>query len=92
MIMRSFTPFDPENVLKGAELRIFLESEEAVQPVAELLGRHRGGRGVVTLSIANPEMDREVLVTLPEKHRVTPQLQGAIKSLPGVAQAIVFYL
>ena len=77
MIMRSFTPFDPENVLKGAELRIFLESEEAVQSVSELLGRHKGGRGVVTLSVASPDDDREVLITLADTHKVTPQLQGA---------------
>ncbi|HXV74014.1 MAG TPA: DNA polymerase III subunit alpha, partial [Sphingomonadales bacterium] len=91
LIVRGFELFDPERLARNAELTISLAGEEAVETIKGLLEKHKGGRGVVTVSILAREEEREVQIRLPERVRITPALQGAIKSFPGVSDARVTY-
>ncbi|UFN50834.1 DNA polymerase III subunit alpha [Roseomonas sp. OT10] len=65
------------------ELRVVIEAQEAIRPVAELLQRE--GRGKATV-IMVPRLDgqREVEIAIPGSWNVSPRLAQAIKALPGV--------
>lgn len=91
LIVRGFELFDPERLAQNAEMRISVESAEALETVKSLLEKHQGGRGKVFLSIIAGEVEREVQIRLSEPFKVTPALQGAIKSFPGVTDARVTY-
>ncbi len=69
----------------AAELRIWIQREEALLPVRTILGRERGGRGkVVLLPCLDEAQDLEV--SLPEPYMVTPRLAQALKLVAGVAR------
>ena len=67
----------------AAGMKIFLETQE---PLAILKSRlAEKGRGLVSLVLMG-EGGREVELKLPGGYRVTPQIRGAIKSVPGVVE------
>ena len=65
------------------ELRVVIEAQEAIRPVAELLQREGKGKATV---IMVPRLDgqREVEIAIPGAWNVSPRLAQAIKALPGV--------
>ena len=91
LIVRDFELFDPERLARNAELMVSVEGEEALDAIKGVLEKHKGGRGIVTLSILAQDEEREVQIRLSEPFKVTPALQGAIKSFPGVTDARVTY-
>ncbi len=68
-------------------LRIHLHCDTALNS----LGRHlpQGGEGRVILVLTMVEHAREVELHLEGHYDVTPQLAGAIRALPGVADAVL---
>ena len=69
----------------SAEMRIWLDRAEALEPIRAILGRERGGRGrVVLLPCLDETQDLEV--ALPEPYMVTPRLAQALKLVAGVAR------
>ena len=69
-------------------MRLWLEEAEAIASLASVLDRFRneGGRpGEIELRLIAPDLPGEVVVDLPGQWPVTPQIKGALKSLPGVA-------
>jgi DNA polymerase-3 subunit alpha len=71
----------------GAGLRIFLSSAPAASQVARILADHgqgEGRRSLVELMLQAPDLEGEVALALPEPQRITPQIRGAIKHVPGV--------
>ncbi len=91
LIVRGFELFDPERLVRNAELMVSIEAESALNSIKGVLEKHKGGRGIVTFSILAHDEEREVQIRLSETFRVTPELQGAIKSFPGVSDARVTY-
>ncbi|MEM6637929.1 MAG: DNA polymerase III subunit alpha [Pseudomonadota bacterium] len=91
LLAKSVAPID-EAVAEagGAGLRVYLEGEGAVPPIASVLARAAEEvknprlRGSITLCVLAGADLGEVDVALPEPYPVTPQIKGAIKSLPGV--------
>ncbi len=69
----------------SAEMRVWLDRAEALEPIRAILGRERGGRGrVVLLPCLDETQDLEV--ALPEPYMVTPRLAQALKLVAGVAR------
>ena len=66
----------------GEGLRIHIESEAALGPIASQL--KQPGKGIVTLVVPGA-MGEEVEIQLPKRHLVSPALRSAIKTMPGVA-------
>jgi DNA polymerase III subunit alpha len=66
----------------GEGLRVYLEDERALGPIAMQL--KNGGKGIVTLVVPASE-GREVEIKLRDRQQVNAALRAAIKSLPGVA-------
>ncbi len=71
------------NVLlgKAQELIVFIESE---QPIPRIAARLEKGEGEVSIVCLLP--GREATVKLPGQYRVTPQIRGAIRAVPGVVE------
>ncbi len=68
-----------------AEMRVWLDRPEALEPIRAILSRERGGRGrVVLLPCLDETQDLEV--SLPEAYMVTPRLAQALKLVAGVAR------
>lgn len=65
----------------GAGLRIFIDDAAPLATVKSRLTEK--GKGLVSLVLMG-EGGREVELRLKERYRVTPQIRGAIKSVPGV--------
>ncbi|WP_068082816.1 DNA polymerase III subunit alpha [Polycladidibacter stylochi] len=65
-------------------LRIFLNSTEPVAVLKRQL--HVGGDGEVSCVLLLDNGQREVEVRLPGKYQLSPQLAGALRSLPGVVE------
>jgi len=65
----------------GAGLRIFVDRPEPLEAVKARLSEK--GKGIVSLVLMN-EGGREVEIRLKDRYRVTPQIRGAIKAVPGV--------
>ncbi len=90
LLASSVGPADPAVAEAGQrELRVFIETEEAVFSVNSVLNRmvpDSGGRGtgVISFVIPNHDTGQEYVVTPRRKFALTPQIKGALKSLPGV--------
>jgi DNA polymerase-3 subunit alpha len=65
----------------GAGLRIFIDDAAPLATVKSRLTEK--GKGLVSLVLMG-EGGREVELRLKERYRVTPQIRGAIKAVPGV--------
>ena len=92
LLARGVTPVD--DVVEMGQgpmgLRVFVDQTEAVSSVANLLERMKTesktkGRAPVHLCLMAPDLPGEVEVILPEPFPVSPQIKGALKSLPGVS-------
>ncbi|MDH3195490.1 MAG: DNA polymerase III subunit alpha, partial [Hyphomicrobiales bacterium] len=68
---------------RGAHtIRVFIDAPD---PLERLAGRlEEGGEGTVCLILMLKEARQEVEVQLPGQYRVTPQIAGAIKAVPGI--------
>ncbi|MFV0244883.1 MAG: DNA polymerase III subunit alpha [Qingshengfaniella sp.] len=90
LLCRSVQPVDVAAASAGPSgLRIFLEDPGAVVPVAQLLDRITAeaktrARAPVALHLIAPDLPGETEMTLPQEFAITPQVAGAVKSLPGV--------
>ena len=91
MIMRGFEVFDPDNLMQNAELLIFVQEEAALAGLKDLLGKHQGGTGKVSFSVVSQEQGREVLIGLGGTHKISPALQGAVKSFSGISDVRLIY-
>ena len=70
-------------------MKIFIEEPEAVGIVARVLAdaaeKARGmARGPIQFCLIHPDLPGEVEIDTGVEYPVTPQIKGAIKSLPGV--------
>jgi DNA polymerase III subunit alpha len=63
-------------------LRVFVRSEAPVEGVARRLDRGEAEVSVVLML----DRDTEVEVKLPGRYKISPQIAGAIKAVPGVVQ------
>jgi DNA polymerase-3 subunit alpha len=79
-------PLDQAAAKLSKGLRVFLRTEQPVESVAKRLesnGRSAQDNGEVALILMLAE-GTEVEVKLPGKFKVSPQIAGAIKAVPGV--------
>lgn len=90
LLARSVSPID--SVAAGAGdlgLKVFVEEPAAVSSVASLLERatqeaKSRSRGPVQLCLMAPDLPGEVEIEIGDAFHITPQIKGALKSLPGV--------
>ncbi len=78
---------EPLDLLAAREqqnLRVFLRDSGPVDSLARHLGER--GEGEVSLVLMLGEGRQEVEIRLPGKYRVSPQVAGALKTVPGVVQ------
>jgi DNA polymerase-3 subunit alpha len=89
-VARSVAPMEQVVADAGSSgLKIFVEEPEAVGIVATVLReaaeKARGvGRGPIQFCLIHPDLQGEVEIDAGVEYPVTPQIKGAIKSLPGV--------
>ena len=85
LLASAVQPIDQVADQAGAQaLRIHLNRVEAAAAVAGLFARVEGrNRAQITLCVPGPD-GGEVDLLLPQEFPVTPQIKGAIKSMPGV--------
>ena len=89
LLGRSVAPIDLTVAdAQMAGLRVFVDSQDAVQGLADVLAGlksgKRGPRGKVMLCLRGTDLPGEVDIDLGQDFPVTPQLTGALKSLNGV--------
>ncbi|MGY6633288.1 MAG: DNA polymerase III subunit alpha [Alkalilacustris sp.] len=89
LLARDVRPVDAVVANAGASgLRIHLAEAEAIASVADLLERlgsvKEAGRGPIHVCVADPASGCEIDVTIGRSLPVTPQLRGALRTLPGV--------
>ncbi len=90
LLARSVEPIDDSVAAEiGQGLKVFVETESAIPSVAGLLKRTRDQatsrvRGPVSLCLIADGLPGEVEVELGDGFPVTPQIRGALRSLPGV--------
>ncbi|TFL20124.1 DNA polymerase III subunit alpha [Jannaschia formosa] len=92
LLARGVTPMDEAvDAAPQIGLRIFVEGgPAALAPLSGLLARVSSeaktrGRGPVHLCLLGDDLPGEVEFRLPGEYPVTPQIKGALRSLPGVA-------
>jgi DNA polymerase-3 subunit alpha len=89
--IQSVEPLDAAAANIQKSLRVFLKDEKPLDAVAKRLEPARNGRaaangdGEVTMILMIDQMT-EVEVRLPGRFKVSPQIAGAIKAVPGVVQ------
>ncbi len=92
LLGRSVAPIDTVVAdVGGVGLKIFLEDAEAVQSVADVLADaaekvKTGGRGPILFCLMDHDLPGEVEIDAGAEFPVSPQIKGAIKSLPGVVE------
>ena len=64
------------------QMRIFLRDEKALSNLTSLIGKQ--GDGSVSVVVLQGQGEREVEIELPGQRLVSPQIAGAVKSLPGI--------
>jgi DNA polymerase-3 subunit alpha len=77
-------PLEEEASRVQKSLTVFLRDERAVGRLAGHLGGRGDGEVSVVVLCGNGE--REVEVKLPGGYRLTPQMAGAMKTIPGVVE------
>ena len=94
LLVRGVTPVDAVVADAGAVgLRIFFDDAAAVGAVAAVLeGALRdgvpGGRGPVRFCPLAPDIAGDVEIDCGREYPVTPQIRGALRSLPGVVEVV----
>ncbi len=73
----------------GMSLRIFVDREEALSPLATLLEQagaaaQRATPGAVSLCLVDSALPGEVEIDLGRQYKLNPRIKGALKALPGV--------
>jgi DNA polymerase-3 subunit alpha len=76
-------PLEQAAARAGSGMRVRLEHGAVIDEIKAMLAALPRGRGRVTLLA--PALGREVEITLPGSHTVTPPSIAALRSLPGVA-------
>ena len=75
-------PLEDAAARAARSIRIFIDAPD---PLESLAGRLKaGGEGTVSLVLMIKESRQEVELQLPGQYRVTPQIAGAIKAVPGI--------
>jgi DNA polymerase-3 subunit alpha len=77
--IQSIEPLEAMAARKAQAIRVFLDAPEPIERLASRLDKGEG-----TVSVIIMLKGREVEVKLPGQYRVTPQVAGAIKAVPGV--------
>ena len=77
--IQALEPLEAMAARKAHAIRVFLDAPEPIERLASRLDRGEGSVTVVVML-----KGREVDVRLPGQYRVTPQVCGAIKAVPGV--------
>ncbi|MEL6958913.1 MAG: DNA polymerase III subunit alpha [Pseudomonadota bacterium] len=91
LLGRSVAPIDIEVADAGSSgLRIFIEDGTAIPTVNDILAgavrdKIRAGRGPIVFTIDDADLG-EIDVEAPDDYPVTPQIKGALRSLPGVIE------
>ncbi len=91
LLARSVTPVEPLVAdAGGSGLRVFLERAEAIATAQTVLEKAladlpRVGRGPVLLTVMDPDLG-EVDLDIGREFPVTPQVRGALRSLPGILE------
>ncbi|MBV1830914.1 DNA polymerase III subunit alpha [Komagataeibacter sp. AV436] len=73
----------------AAELRIWFDQAEAIEPIRDVLLGHGSGRGRVIL-MPSVAATQDVELTLAERYRVTPRVAQMIKAIEGVGKVEQF--
>ncbi len=68
-------------------LRVFLNNDKPLSSIYQVLDKHKGGRGLVTLILMLDEGQREVDITLPRGYRISPPVRNAITAIKDVLEA-----
>jgi DNA polymerase-3 subunit alpha len=76
-------PLDKAAAKLQKALRVFLRSQEPIESVAKRLDGQGDGEVSVVLMLRE---GTEVEVKLPGRFKVSPQIAGAIKAIPGVVE------
>ena len=88
LLARSVAPIDSVVAdVGGAGLKVFVEEKSAISTVATVLRdapKTGAGRGPIVLCLMAEGLPGEVEIDLNRDFPVSPQIKGAIKSLPGV--------
>ena len=77
--IQALEPLEALAAKKSRAIRVFLDAPEPVERLASRLAEGEG-----TVSVVVMLAGREVELKLPGQYRVTPQIAGAIKAVPGV--------
>ncbi|QQA42109.1 DNA polymerase III subunit alpha [Pelagovum pacificum] len=92
LLARSVSPIDVAVADAGAMgLRVFVETTDAVGAVAAVLEgarqeNKRGGRGPIVFCLMDQGLPGEVEIDLGMEFPVSPQIKGALRSLPGILE------
>jgi len=90
LLGRSVAPIDVAVADAGSTgLKVFVEEPGAIPSVATILSEaaekvQRAGRGPIYLCLMDPSLPGEVEIDTGAEFPVTPEIKGALKSLPGV--------
>jgi DNA polymerase-3 subunit alpha len=84
--IRAIDPLEAMAAKKSRAIRIFLDAPEPIERIASRLAV---GEGMVSFIVMLRETGREVEIRLPGQYRVTPQIAGAIKAVPGIVHVEV---
>jgi DNA polymerase III subunit alpha len=88
LLARSISPIDVVAAdAGGMGLKVFVDQEQAIFSVKSLLDKMATGRlakGPLDFCIAERHTGREIEISTGLQYPLTPQIKGAIKSLPGV--------
>ena len=79
--IQGLEPLEAMAARKAHELVVFIDSEQPIPRIAQRLEKGEGAVSVVLLLGG-----REVEMRLPGQYRVTPQIRGAIRAVPGVVE------
>ena len=77
--IQAIEPLEAMAARKAQAIRVFLNATEPIERLASRLDRGEGSVSIILMLTG-----REVEVKLPGQYRVTPQVAGAIKAVPGV--------
>jgi DNA polymerase-3 subunit alpha len=82
--IQNLEPLEMAAAKKTRVIRIFVDAPEPIERIARRLDLGEG-----TVSVVLMLKEREVEVRLPGQYRVTPQVAGAIKTVPGIVHVEV---
>lgn len=79
--IQNLEPLEEAAARRSHAIRVFLDTSAPIERLASRLDK---GEGSVSVVLLLKEVGREVEVRLPGSYRVTPQVAGAIKAVPGI--------